>query len=265
LFEKRQAERRVVAPACPLVLCITCPWVPSNKVWLALWPRLCLIVSCQACLHVCFLLFKGVSCKRKSMEGCERHIFHPFADCKNLFPTARTFCVLQEPFANCKNLLPTARTSCQLQEPFANGENLLPTARTFCQLQAPASLDWDQAGVPSQKGWAHPHPNPRPVGLMAGWWSYGAQGVCSLKQTRRACACRSVDPRRRSAAAAILSNIHFNPGNATTLYKAEIKLKFAALLRLRGECCRNRAWKAYSGGAGTDSMHGKVCACVMKG
>ncbi|KAF5836665.1 hypothetical protein DUNSADRAFT_5591 [Dunaliella salina] len=45
---------------------------------------------------------------------------------------------------------------------------------------------------------------------------------------------RSMDPRRRSSAAAILTNIHYNPGNATTLYKAEIKLKFAALLRLRG-------------------------------
>eukprot|EP00983_Pelagomonas_calceolata_P132986 1161922-Pelagomonas_calceolata.AAC.7 len=51
-----------------------------------------------------------------------------------------------------------------------------------------------------------------------------------------------MDPRRRSTAAAILTNIHFHPGNATTLYKAEIKLKFAALLRLRGmtgllPCC----------------------------
>jgi len=50
--------------------------------------------------------------------------------------------------------------------------------------------------------------------------------------------CRSTDPRRRSTAAAILSNIHYHPGNATTLYKTEIKLKFAALLRLRGEGVR---------------------------
>jgi len=47
-----------------------------------------------------------------------------------------------------------------------------------------------------------------------------------------------MDPQRRSTAAAILSNIHYNAGNATTLYKAEVKLKFAALLQLRGE----KAW-----------------------
>lgn len=46
---------------------------------------------------------------------------------------------------------------------------------------------------------------------------------------------RSADPLRSSAAASVLANIHFHPDNATTLYKAELKLKYAALLQLQGE------------------------------
>lgn len=40
----------------------------------------------------------------------------------------------------------------------------------------------------------------------------------------------SADPARSAAARAILTNIHYHPGNATTLYKAELKLKYAALI-----------------------------------
>lgn len=45
----------------------------------------------------------------------------------------------------------------------------------------------------------------------------------------------SADPARSAAARAILTNIHYHPGNATTLYKAELKLKYAALARLLQE------------------------------
>lgn len=41
----------------------------------------------------------------------------------------------------------------------------------------------------------------------------------------------SADPARSAAARAILTNIHYHPGNATVLYKAELKLKYAALNR----------------------------------
>lgn len=46
---------------------------------------------------------------------------------------------------------------------------------------------------------------------------------------------RSADPLRSSTAASILANIHYHPDNATVLYKAELKLKYAALLTLQGK------------------------------
>ncbi len=45
---------------------------------------------------------------------------------------------------------------------------------------------------------------------------------------------RAADPQRSSAASAVLKNIHYHPDNATTLYKAELKLKHAALMQLKG-------------------------------
>ncbi|GAX85887.1 hypothetical protein CEUSTIGMA_g13303.t1 [Chlamydomonas eustigma] len=43
-----------------------------------------------------------------------------------------------------------------------------------------------------------------------------------------------MDPHRKSASAAILNNIHFHPGNVTVLYRAELRLKQAALTQLEG-------------------------------
>jgi hypothetical protein len=45
---------------------------------------------------------------------------------------------------------------------------------------------------------------------------------------------RSIDSHRKSASAAILNNIHFHPGNVTVLYRAELRLKQAALMQLEG-------------------------------
>ncbi|KAJ9508469.1 hypothetical protein QJQ45_011999 [Haematococcus lacustris] len=80
------------------------------------------------------------------------------------------------------------------------------------------------------------------VGLMALWGLLNLSGyvpaqvaVCKhglytlLRSVRK-----SADRLRSSTAAAILANIHFHPDNATTLYKAELKLKYAALLELHG-------------------------------
>ena len=55
--------------------------------------------------------------------------------------------------------------------------------------------------------------------------------LCCLPQVHR-----SADPQRVSAAASVLKNIHYHPDNATTLYKAELKLKHAALMQLKGKC-----------------------------
>ncbi|GFH11147.1 uncharacterized protein HaLaN_06594, partial [Haematococcus lacustris] len=81
------------------------------------------------------------------------------------------------------------------------------------------------------------------VGLMALWGLLNLSGyvpaqvaVCKhglytlLRSVRK-----SADRLRSSTAAAILANIHFHPDNATTLYKAELKLKYAALLELHGD------------------------------
>jgi hypothetical protein len=45
---------------------------------------------------------------------------------------------------------------------------------------------------------------------------------------------RSTDPMRSTTAASVLANIHFHPDNSTTLYRAELKLKHAALLQVIG-------------------------------
>ena len=51
----------------------------------------------------------------------------------------------------------------------------------------------------------------------------------------------AVDPHRCSAAAATLNNIRYHPDNATLLYKAELRLKHAALVQLTG------AWRRIAG------------------
>ena len=45
---------------------------------------------------------------------------------------------------------------------------------------------------------------------------------------------RSKDPHRSSTAAAILNNIQFHPNNISVLYRAELRLKQAALTQLNG-------------------------------
>jgi len=45
---------------------------------------------------------------------------------------------------------------------------------------------------------------------------------------------RAKDPHRSRAAAAILNNIHFHPNNISVLYRAELRLKQAALTQLNG-------------------------------
>lgn len=76
------------------------------------------------------------------------------------------------------------------------------------------------------------------VGLMALWgllnlsgYEPAQVGICRHGlYTLLGAVHASADPARSAAARAILTNIHFHPGNATTLYKAELKLKYAALL-----------------------------------
>ncbi len=68
--------------------------------------------------------------------------------------------------------------------------------------------------------------------------------ICDLSSLPQTSICRhglytlmasvhgSADPARSASARAILTNIHYHPGNATVLYKAELKLKYAALARM---------------------------------
>ena len=82
------------------------------------------------------------------------------------------------------------------------------------------------------------------IGLMALWGllnmsGFSAAQVAICRQglyTLLAVVHRSRDPNRSSAAAAILNNIQFHPSNITVLYKAELRLKQAALTQLEGEC-----------------------------
>ncbi|GIM01420.1 hypothetical protein Vretimale_6241, partial [Volvox reticuliferus] len=78
------------------------------------------------------------------------------------------------------------------------------------------------------------------VGLMALWallnlsgYEPAQTGICRHGlYTLMAAVHGSADPARSAAARAILTNIHYHPGNATVLYKAELKLKYAALARM---------------------------------
>ncbi|KAG2494645.1 hypothetical protein HYH03_007161 [Edaphochlamys debaryana] len=78
------------------------------------------------------------------------------------------------------------------------------------------------------------------VGLTALWGLLNLSGYAPAQTricrhglyTLMACVHGSADPARSAAARATLSNIHYHPGNATVLYKAELKLKYAALARL---------------------------------
>ena len=81
---------------------------------------------------------------------------------------------------------------------------------------------------------------------------------------------RAQDPARTSAACSILTNIHYHPDNATTLYKAELKLKHAALLQVGRREGEGRGMKG-GGGQGYEGRgrrvqkgwrEGCVCVCV---
>ncbi|GFH26544.1 uncharacterized protein HaLaN_24712, partial [Haematococcus lacustris] len=110
-----------------------------------------------------------------------------------------------------------------------------------------------------------PPPAPGDVGLMALWGLLNLSGyvpaqvaVCKhglytlLRSVRK-----SADRLRSSTAAAILANIHFHPDNATTLYKAELKLKYAALLELHAPSTETTSRKPAAGTRATRQQHGK--------